>query len=269
MSTSGQPEQPEPATPAQSSPPAPKADLMSIFKRLGPAGLLAIAWAAMPAVGGILLLTFIGDISAWLQQHQHWGVVLYIVIFIFSAGLGALPTYSQSLLGGWAFGLTTGFLAAWAGFIGASMVGYVVARTVSRRRVERLIDENPKAKAVREALLGHGPLRTTAIVALIRVPPNSPFALTNLAMAASGVKLFPYVVGTALGMAPRTFAAVWLAVQAAGRGDDLVDVVKSKDLWQIVVMIVATVIVLGVIGHISKRALEKVSGGQPKPVEAD
>lgn len=149
------------------------------------------------------------------------------------------------------------------------MVGYVVARTVSRRRVERLIDENPKAKAVREALLGHGPLRTTAIVALIRVPPNSPFALTNLAMAASGVKLFPYVVGTALGMAPRTFAAVWLAVQAAGRGDDLVDVVKSKDLWQIVVMIVATVIVLGVIGHISKRALEKVSDGQPKPVEAD
>jgi uncharacterized membrane protein YdjX (TVP38/TMEM64 family) len=269
MTTPEQPSEPALEPKAGTTDQPGKTSLATIFKRLGPAGFLAIAWAALPAIGGIVLLTFIGDISAWLQQHQGWGVVLYVVIFIFSAGFGALPTYSQSLLGGWAFGLTTGFLAAWAGFIGASMVGYVVARTVSRRRVERLIDENPKAKAVREALLGHGPLRTTAIVALIRVPPNSPFALTNLAMAASGVKLMPYVLGTALGMAPRTFAAVWLAVQAAGRGDDLVDVVKSKDLWQIIAMVVATVIVLGVIGHISKKALAKVSGGEPRPVKAD
>lgn len=246
----------------------PKEGIVAFFKRLGPAGFLAIAWTAMPALGGILLLTFIGDISAWLQQHQHWGIALYVVIFIVSAGLGALPTYSQSLLGGWAFGLVTGFLAAWAGFIGASIVGYFVARTVSRRRVERLIEENVKARAVRDALIGHGVLRTTAIVALIRVPPNSPFALTNLAMAASGVRMIPYVVGTALGMAPRTLAAVWLAVEASKRGDNLVDVVKDRDLWQIIVMLVATFVVLGILGTIAKKALAKVTDGLPKPVDA-
>lgn len=258
-----------PPSESQSTPPAepgenPKQDgLVLFFKRLGPAGLLALAWTAMPILGGFLLLAFIGEISIWLQDHKVMGIGIYVLIFIFSAGFGALPTYSQSLLGGWAFGTVNGFLAAWAGFIGASMVGYVVARTVSRRRVERLIEENAKAKAVRDALIGHGMLRTTAIVALLRVPPNSPFALTNLAMAASGVRLLPFVIGTAIGMAPRTFAAVWIAVEASKRGDSLIDVVKNRDLWQIIVMLVATAIVLGVIGAIAKRAVARVS--RPKP----
>lgn len=245
-----------------------KEGLVSFFKRLGPAGVLAIAWTAMPPLGGILLLAFIGDISAWLETHQLMGVVLYSVLFMFSAGFGALPTYSQALLGGWAFGPVVGFLAAWAGFVGASLIGYTIARTISKRRVEKMIDENAKARAVRDALIGHGLVRTTAIVALIRVPPNSPFALTNLAMAASGVRLVPYVVGTALGMAPRTFAAVWLASEGAKRGDNLVDLFK-RDRLEIIIALVVTFAVLGVIGYIAKRALEKVSGAQPKPVEAD
>jgi len=244
----------------------PKEGLVSFFKRLGPAGFLALAWTAMPPLGGFLLLAYIGDISDWLQTHQTLGVVLYAVIFVFSAGFGALPTYSQAMLGGWAFGPVVGFLAAWAGFAGASIIGYTVARTISKRRVERMIEENAKAKAVRDALIGHGMLRTTAIVALLRVPPNSPFALTNLAMAASGVKLVPYVIGTALGMAPRTFAAVWLAAEGAKRGDNLVDLFK-RDTLQIIIALAVTFAVLGVIGYIAKKALAKVTEAQPKPAE--
>lgn len=254
----------------QSTPPTepgeiPKKDgLVSFFRRLGPAGLLALAWTAMPILGGILLLAFIGEISAWLQDHKVLGIGIYVLIFIFSAGFGALPTYSQSLLGGWAFGTVNGFLAAWTGFIGASMVGYVVARTVSRRRVERLIEENIKAKAVRDALIGHGMVRTTAIVALLRVPPNSPFALTNLAMAASGVRLLPFVIGTAIGMAPRTLAAVWLASEGAKRGDDLVDLF-SRSRVEVVIALVLMFLVLGIVGTIAKKAVARVS--RPKAVE--
>jgi uncharacterized membrane protein YdjX (TVP38/TMEM64 family) len=272
MTTPPAESQTESQTESQSTPPTepgrtpPKEGIVSFFKRLGPAGLLAIAWTAMPPLGGFLLLAYIGDISDWLQTHQTQGVVLYAVIFMFSAGFGALPTYSQALLGGWAFGPVVGFLAAWAGFAGASIVGYTIARTVSKRRVERMIEENAKARAVRDALIGHGMLRTTAIVALLRVPPNSPFALTNLAMAASGVRLIPYVIGTAIGMAPRTFAAVWLASEGAKRGDNLVDLFK-RDKLEIVIALAVTFAVLGVVGFIAKKALAKVSGAQPMPVQ--
>lgn len=268
MSKPDQPSDAEQPKPEHAGDEPQKEGLVSFFKRLGPAGFLAIAWTAMPPLGGFLLLAFIGDISGWLETHQLLGVVLYSVLFMFSAGFGALPTYSQALLGGWAFGPVVGFLAAWAGFVGASLIGYTIARTISKRRVEKMIDESPKARAVRDALIGHGMLRTTAIVSLIRVPPNSPFALTNLAMAASGVRLVPYVIGTALGMAPRTFAAVWLASEGAKRGDNLVDLLKREPV-EIIIALAITFAVLGVIGYIAKRALEKVSGAQPKPVEAD
>lgn len=236
-------------------------------KSLGPAGVLGVLWTTMPAIGGILLLTYIGSISDFLAAHGVLGLLLYIVIFIFSAGFGALPTYSQAILAGWAFGPVTGFLAAWVGFIGASLIGFYVARLVSRDRVEHVIEKNAKAEAIRQALVGHGFVRTTVIVTLLRIPPNSPFALTNLVMSATGVAKIPFLIGTALGMAPRTLAAVWLASEGAKRGDDILAVL-SKDWRAAVIGIAIMFVVLGVIGSIAKKALAKVTEAQPKPVDA-
>lgn len=238
-----------------------------VVKSLGPAGVLGVLWTTMPALGGILLLTYIGSISDFLVAHGTLGLLLYIVIFIFSAGFGALPTYSQAILAGWAFGPVTGFLAAWVGFIGASLIGFYVARVVSRDRVEHLIERNPKAEAIRRALVGHGFARTTVIVTLLRIPPNSPFALTNLVMSATGVARVPFLIGTALGMAPRTLAAVWLASEGAKRGDDILSVL-SKDWRAAVIGVTIMFVVLGVIGSIAKRALAKVTDAQPRPVQA-
>lgn len=235
-----------------------------VVKSLGPAGVLGVLWTTMPAIGGILLLTYIGTISDFLVEHGTLGLLLYIVIFIFSAGFGALPTYSQAILAGWAFGPVTGFLAAWVGFIGASMIGFHVARMVSRNRVEHLIEKNAKAEAIRQALVGHGFVRTTVIVTLLRIPPNSPFALTNLVMSATGVARIPFLIGTAVGMAPRTFAAVWLATEGAKRGDDILEVL-SKDWRAAVIGVAIMFVVLGVIGSIAKKALAKVTETQPKP----
>ncbi len=237
---------------------------VGIMRSLGPAGVLGVLWTAMPPIGGLLLLANIGAISAWLQDHQIMGVVLYTVIFIFSAGFGALPTYSQAILGGWAFGPVTGFAAAWVGFVGASVIGFYIARTVSRDRVEKVIAGNDKAEAIRQALVGHGLARTTLVVTLLRIPPNSPFALTNLVMSTTGVARVPFVIGTALGMAPRTLAAVLLAAAGASRGDDIVQVL-AKDPLIAIIGIAITFVVLGIIGFIAKRALEKLSAGPMKP----
>lgn len=241
---------------------------VAFVRSLGWAGVLGVLWTAMPPVGGFLLLANIGEISAWLQEHQTLGLVIYALIFVFSAGFGALPTYSQAILGGWAFGPVWGFAGAWLGFVGASMVGYFVARTVSRDRVERVIASNAKAEVIREALVGHGTARTTLVVTLLRIPPNSPFALTNLVMSTAGVPRIPFLIGTAIGMAPRTLAAVLLASAGARRGDDIFEVL-SKDPLIAIVGVAITFAVLGVIGYIAKRALEKVSGAMPKPVDAE
>ncbi|MBK7403198.1 MAG: TVP38/TMEM64 family protein [Phycisphaerales bacterium] len=233
--------------------------LKEIFLRLGPAGYLALAWAFFPALGGFLLLLRIGAVGDWLQAQHELGLAIYVTIFIFSAGFGLLPTYAQAFLGGWTFGFRGGLAAALAGFVGGSIIGYVLARTASRDRAERLIAENPKARAVRDALIGHGFWKTLGIVTLLRVPPNSPFAITNLVMASTGVSKLAFVIGTALGMAPRTAIAVYLATQVHGLSQDLTkETVTTPWPWK-VAGIVATLVVLGILYHIGDRAVKKVT----------
>jgi uncharacterized membrane protein YdjX (TVP38/TMEM64 family) len=237
-----------------------------IARRLGPAGLLALAWAAAPALMGILLLANIGPVRDWLDAHRAAGVYVYTFLFMFSAGFGVLPTYAQSILGGWVFGFALGFPAALAGFTGGALIGYVVAHTVAKTRVERMIDEKVKARAVRDALIGRGFWSTLGVVALLRLSPNSPFALMNLAMAATGVPRLPYAVGTLLGMAPRTGLTVFLAATASATGaKDIGGFIREgPGKWVLIGGALLLILALAVLGYIGNKAVERVTRGTPR-----
>lgn len=233
---------------------------LAYYDTIGPAAVLALVWGSAPAVLGIVLLLNIGPVSDLLHAHPLVGWFAYVLVFMIAAGVGFLPTYGQSILGGWVFGLAIGFPGAMLGFVGGAVIGYFIAQRVSKHKVEDLIQNNPKAAAVREALIGHGFWRTLGIITLIRVPPNSPFALTNLVMATAGVKFLPYLFGTAIGMAPRTFVAV--AAAAAGKATgarDIQDFIEEQPWWVLPAGLAAMFIALAIIGLIANRALHQVT----------
>jgi uncharacterized membrane protein YdjX (TVP38/TMEM64 family) len=243
-----------PMHPETPSPPS------SLVRALGPTGLLGVAWTAAPAVCGTLLLVGLSPVSEWLLYHRSLGLALYVVAFVLAGGLGLLPTYAQSILGGWVFGAAVGLPAALVGFTGGSWLGYVIARRVSKDRVEELIERNPRARAIREALVGRGPRRTLLVVALLRLPPNSPFALTNLVMAATGVPLPVFLAGTFLGLVPRTAVAVALAAAAAATGaEDVQTFVRHQGSGHLAAGVVGGMVVLGLVGAIARRALRRVT----------
>jgi uncharacterized membrane protein YdjX (TVP38/TMEM64 family) len=233
-----------------------------LLRRLGPPGLLALFWTAAPAIAGIALLTYIGVLSDWLLDRGEMGMVIYIVVFIIAGGCGLLPTYAQAILGGWVFGVTAGLPAALLGFTGAALLGYAIARTVSQDRVEQTIAENRKALAVRNALVGKSFARTLLIVTLLRVPPNSPFALTNLVMASAGVAIVPYVIGTMFGMLPRTAVAVIFAAAASREARNIVEFVREgPGIAYLIGGLVVMFIVLGIIGAMANQALQRLEPG--------
>ncbi|MEM1330354.1 MAG: VTT domain-containing protein [Planctomycetota bacterium] len=249
-----------------SPPPAPDTDrsesLGTVAKRLGPAAWLAVAWAVLPALGGFALLAFMGPTSEWLRGHAEIGILIYIAAFTICAGVGLLPTYAQAALAGFAFGSVAGTGAALAGFLGAALLGRLLAARLAADHVEAEIARHPKALAVRDALVGPsaGPwLRRLGIVTLVRVPPNSPFALTNLVLTSTGTTLPVYLLGTAIGMLPRTAAVVVIGAQ--------VEELTSKPdqpRWLVVTGIAVTVAVILVIGHLGNKALQKATrAGQP------
>ena len=225
-----------------------------VFRRLGPAGPLAVIAATLPAVGGIVLAWKREPIGQWIESLGTTGVWVYVVGFAVLAGLAILPTWAQALLGGQAFGFGLGSCAAVAGFAGASMIGYVVARRASGDRVVSLIEEKPKWRAVHRALLGSGPAKTFLIVTLLRVPPNSPFAITNLVLAATRVPAAIYLLATVVGMSPRTIATVYIGSTLVNYGDK-----SPSQKWFTIGGIIGIVIVASIIGTIAKRAVEKVT----------
>ena len=260
-------ESPEPApNPDPNSDQAPDQSLGAVISRLGPAAALAGLWAFMPAVAGILLLTNMESASEFLLQEKQAGggslaigLAMYIGIFIVSAGFGFLPTYSQAILAGFAFGITMGFPAALAGFTGASILGYFIAKVVARKRVEKELHKHPKAEIVRDAFVRHGYLRAMGILILLRVSPASPFSLMNGLMSVSGVKLLPYVLATAIGMAPRTFAAVWIGSQIESWDE------YDKPKWLVIGGIVLMVGVIIILGQMANKAIDKAMGTNPAP----
>lgn len=232
----------------------PRADnVETILKRLGPAGILGLAAVFLPVIGVAFVVTQLTVVGDWLRAHPE-GVWLFIGGFAVLSGVAILPTQASAVVGGWSFGFGEGLLATLAGFTGGAIIAYLIARPTAGMRVVALIDEKPKWRAVYEALLKSGFWRTVGIVALLRLPPNSPFAMTNVVLAATRVPITPYLIGTVIGMMPRITMVVWIASHAA-----TLDFSVGRNWVLLAATAVATIVILGVIGTIAKRAIERVA----------
>lgn len=241
------------------APPSPRMNFGAVWRRLGPAGPLAVIATALPLLGEIALLGSLKWLAPWLHSHAELGLVLYAVGFAVLSGLAVLPTHAQSAVGGWSFGFARGAAGAIFGVVGGAWLGFAVARRASGTRVMALVDEHVKWRAVYDALLGGGFFKTLLIVTLLRLPPSSPFAITNLVMAAARVPYPAYLLGSFLGLAPRTAAVVFIA---AGLHD--LDFRNMGAQWMTIVGMVLAVVVVLIIGAMANRAMARVS--TPTPV---
>jgi uncharacterized membrane protein YdjX (TVP38/TMEM64 family) len=236
-------------TPSPTSPTEPDRDAGRAAARgLAP---LAIISLVLPPIGAALLLGYLSRIGPWLQDLGGRGLALYVAGFALFGGLALLPTYAPAILGGWAFGDRVGLPAALAGFVMAAGINYAWAHRLSVAHATTLLAERPRWLAVRNSLVGRSWWKTVLVVGLVRVPPNSPFALSNGAMAAARVPVGAYLVGTLIGLAPRTAVAV-----RAGSHLSTLDFSRRDAFGSAAVTIVVSVAVLGILGWLARRALD-------------
>ncbi|MEY5033313.1 MAG: hypothetical protein RL354_2344, partial [Planctomycetota bacterium] len=124
------------------------------------------------------------------------------------------------------------------------------------------IDRHPRGRVIRDSLSRESRWKTFLIVTLLRLPPSSPFALTNYALGATKVPFWLAMVATPIGMLPRTAIVVFLASAAvAGGATDLLSVLDTTPTWALVTGIVMSVLVIAVIGSLANRALERLTQG--------
>lgn len=223
--------------------------------------LLGIAWVTFPPLAGIYIFYDLANIAAYLSKDLEHGFWAYVAVFALTAGLGLLPTYSQAFLGGWVFGLKMGLFGAILGFTGGAAIGYLFARFVTGGSVDSWIDRHPKGRVIRDALARGSTGRTFLIVTLLRLPPSSPFALTNYALGATRIPFWLAMVATPIGMLPRTAIVCFLAAAAVSNGaTDIKSVYETTPTWALATGIAASVAVIFVIGRLANRALEQLTG---------
>ena len=227
-------------------------------KRLIASAILGVCWIAFPPLAGFYILFDLQNLAAFLQRDPHWGFWGYVAVFALTAGLGILPTYSQAFLGGWVFGMQWGLIGAILGFTGGAAIGYLFAQSITGDSVDRWIDRHPKGRVIRDALARGSHLRTFGIVTLLRLPPSSPFAMTNYALGATRVPFWLAMIATPIGMLPRTAVVCFLAASAAGTGaQNIREVFQQQPMWVTIAGILSAVIVVAVIGQVANRALAK------------
>lgn len=228
--------------------------LFSTLRRLGPVGPVAVISATLPGVLGVVLLTQLETVSPWFRDHPYQGPLLYVVCYIVLAGLPLLPTYAITMLGGWAFGPVAGFVWAIVGYFFALLFAYSWLHWITKDRVMHVIEEHPKWLAVRNGLVGQKRWKTVLTVALLRLPPTVPFAVVNIVLVSARVRFRDIVVGSLIGVVPRTMALVYLASQMQELNFEQI----KENSFGTIAAVAVTVVVLIVITWLGNRAIRQL-----------
>lgn len=224
------------------------------FKDLGSLTPIAFVTAFLPILGSSMLILLAQPLGNWLRENWEIGTPLYLLGVLFFCGLALLPTNVVGIMAGWAFGFDLGIAVLISGIVGAASISFLIHSRIVGDKLPHAFDAHPKAKAIYEALTGQSVWRTTLIISLLRLSPAMPFALTNFLMAAARVPLKSFVVGTFVGMLPRSSAVVLVG---AGLSELTFD--NQQNTWLIVFGIAATIISVIVVGRISKHALDRLT----------
>jgi uncharacterized membrane protein YdjX (TVP38/TMEM64 family) len=224
------------------------------FRDLGRLTPMAIITAVVPMLGSSALLVFGYPIGHWMQANPAIGAVLFVLGTFFFCGLALLPTNLIGILAGWAFGFWVGLFLLIAGVVGSATISYFINLRLTGNTLTALTQRNARADAIHRALTNEGFFKTTSVITLIRMSVVMPFAFTNFFLAAARVPVSSYVLGTFIGMLPRSGAMVLL-----GAGLSVLTFDSFNDVWFLVAGVPATVILMIVIGVISRRALDRLT----------
>ena len=148
------------------------------------------------------------EIREWILSYGILAPVLYIIIYTLRT-LILFPASILTLAGGLAFGPLWGTVLTVIGATGAAALAFRVSRKLGRNIVAKRW--KGKGEKIQEQLESNG----FFYVLVLRFIPFFNFDLISYLVGVSKVKFMPYILGTALGIIPSSFAYVFLGSSLA------------------------------------------------------
>lgn len=211
----------------------------------------------------VLPLLVDSGLSVWLYERGSMllagmsglRMLAYFTVTAALMGLGLTHTTFIALV--------SGYFLGWEGFAGtvvaygvAAAVGYRLATLIDHGAMWKFLHRFPKAEAVIKELENE----TLPLIILVRLSPVLPFALMTFVLAAVRVNFQRFIVGSVLGMLPRTLFFYWLGTRAAGLSELLHHPERTTlGQWLVIGLVLASGAGLYLlINHAVKRALHRV-----------
>jgi uncharacterized membrane protein YdjX (TVP38/TMEM64 family) len=233
--------------------------IRNIIQELGRLTPMALVMVLLPMAGTFTLIAFLDPIGEWLRSNWEIGTIVYFAVTVIVCGLALIPTNVIGLVGGWAFGFWLGLAILMAAILGASLLSFFIHSKFSGRRLPNAVSRHVKVDAIYRALMREDYWRTTFIIFLLRVS-FTPFAFTNFLLASARVSIGPFVLGTFMGMLPRSAAMV-----LAGAGLAQLDPQSSRDIVALFMGLAATVCAIVVVARFSRSALARIAENETAP----
>jgi uncharacterized membrane protein YdjX (TVP38/TMEM64 family) len=206
--------------------------------------LLALAWRYTP----LAELITAERIRSWAEAAGGRAWSPLVVIAAYSPAVFLMfPRPLITLFAVIAYGPWLGFATAMCGDVVAAISTYFAGRALPPNTVRRIGGE--KAAETSKVLRTHGVLPSFAA----SIAPIAPFIVVGMAAGAAHVKLWQYLLGNALGMAPGTLASTVFADQVAGALEDP----SSMNFWLIGGVAVAFVVLMVIVRRWFARVREK------------
>ncbi len=198
------------------------------------------------------------DPGTWLESWLPFlqtpiGAVLFVPLYALWVTL-LLPGVWASMLAGALFGTGLGSLLVFVGACLGAEASFLLGRYWLRNWARRRLAVVPKLQAVEKAVSREG----LKLVLLTRLSPAFPFSVLNLAYGLSDVSLRDYSIGL-IGILPGTVLFCGLGALAGdvARFGDVLSGQADPATWTLrIVGVLATVVVVWLVGLAAKRALQ-------------
>lgn len=167
--------------------------------------LLLLYFGLMPSLFGSFLAGLCLSHSETILSLDFFSLFAYNFLFAFVLGLGFMPTTFYSLLAGYFFGwFSLPYLVF--SYCLASAFGYWLCGKMDKGGLLKLFGEKYPIDAILQKLSDSGIM----LSALCRMSPTLPFAVLNCFFALVRFPFLKYMIGSMLGMIPRTVFAVYI-----------------------------------------------------------
>jgi uncharacterized membrane protein YdjX (TVP38/TMEM64 family) len=219
-------------------------------------------WVGLGAV--VIVLVVAGKllpVTRWLMEFDRWiagmggaGIVFFAAAYAAAAVL-FVPGSILTLGAGFIFGILWGTVAVSLGSTTGAGLAFLIARYIARDKVLSLARKNARFAAIDQAIGRQG----WKIVLLLRLSPLVPFNASNYLYGLTGVRFWPYVLASWIGMLPATVLYVYLGATgragvqvAAGQGAPHSTLHTSL----LVTGLVATAVVTWYVSRTARKALQ-------------